>query len=84
MEAYVGCLILLLCSSISAAWVVDRELAHIWELSGEASTLFWHDFHLFWPSGVISGLCGSTLRWIWREGGIQSIPMGDRALQCRK
>ena len=37
-------------------WAVDREFVHILGLSGEFSNSFWHDFELFWLSGVCSGL----------------------------
>ena len=55
-------------NNISAAWAVDREFVHILGPSGEVSNLFWHDFELFWLSGVCSGLSRSTLRWICGEG----------------
>jgi len=57
--------------NILAAWAVDQEFVHIWELSGEVSNKFWDDFDLLWLSGVLSGLSRSTLTWICGEGGIQ-------------
>ena len=32
----------------SAAWAIDREFVHIWQLSGKASNLFGHGFELVW------------------------------------